>query len=305
MRNAELTVRGRRSTVVGIRRAAAAARPTHRAARARAATAAATTGLRTVVAGSEATGEPTVQMRYIKICRGSRRCNSNVPSFAAATVQATRLVLNVHGHAFEPRGQLLLRFDDELDEVANQVAVLVVEEGRGDAEVAHAPGTTDAVDVLLHVRGQVEVDDVLHVRDVETASGDRRRHQDGSLARAEALEGVLSLALAAIAVNRGHGVPLAVQILFEGVGAALRLDEHQRELVIRATAFCSDKQSVKYLLHKAERALHVLPPLPFLLMFEALSRSRRKERLSCSSTQTIFCVMFSDVEPTRPTAKKM
>lgn len=37
----------------------------------------------------------------------------------------------------------------------------------------------------------------------------------------------------------------------------------------------------------------------------ALSRSRRKDLLSFSSTQTTFCVMFSDVEPTRPTARKM
>lgn len=37
----------------------------------------------------------------------------------------------------------------------------------------------------------------------------------------------------------------------------------------------------------------------------ALSRSSRNERLSLSSTQTTFWVMFSEVEPTRPTAKKM
>lgn len=37
----------------------------------------------------------------------------------------------------------------------------------------------------------------------------------------------------------------------------------------------------------------------------ALSRSSRKDLLSPSSTQTTFCVMFSDVEPTRPTARKM
>lgn len=55
-----------------------------------------------------------------------------LPSFATTTAQSTRLVLYVHGHAFEPRRQLLLSFNDELDEIADQVAVLIVEERRGD-----------------------------------------------------------------------------------------------------------------------------------------------------------------------------
>jgi hypothetical protein len=37
----------------------------------------------------------------------------------------------------------------------------------------------------------------------------------------------------------------------------------------------------------------------------ALRRSSRKDRLSLSSTHTTFWVMFSEVEPTRPTARKM
>ena len=45
----------------------------------------------------------------------------------------------------------------------------------------------------------------------------------------------------------------------------------------------------------------------YLLLYwlDALMRSSRNERLSSSSTQTTFCVMFSLVLPTRPTAKKM
>ncbi len=97
-------------------------------------------------------------------------------------------------------------------------------------EIAHASGTTDAVDVLFDVGREVEVDDVLDMRDVETARSDGRGHQNGRLARAEPLEGVLALALAAVAVNRRHRVPVAVEELFQRVGAALRLDEHQREL---------------------------------------------------------------------------
>lgn len=37
----------------------------------------------------------------------------------------------------------------------------------------------------------------------------------------------------------------------------------------------------------------------------AVRRSNRKDLFSISSTQTTFCVIFSLVLPTRPTAKKM
>lgn len=53
-----------------------------------------------------------------------------------------------------------------------------------------------------------------------------------------------------------------------------------------------------------------LPPLKlhYSLIWNlpvAFSRSSRNDRLSNSSTQTTFCVIFSDVEPTLPTARKI
>lgn len=55
-----------------------------------------------------------------------------LPLGASATAAAaTALVAHLHGHALEPRRQLLLRFDDQFDQVTNQVAVLVVEERCG------------------------------------------------------------------------------------------------------------------------------------------------------------------------------
>ena len=94
------------------------------------------------------------------------------PAVAAAVLQT---------HGLEPAGQLLVALHQQLDQVLDQVAVLLVEEGCGEAEVAHAAGSADAVDVLLHVPGQVEVDDVLHVGDVQTSGRHRRRHDDRGL----------------------------------------------------------------------------------------------------------------------------
>jgi len=48
---------------------------------------------------------------------------------------------------------------------------------------------------------------------------------------------------------------------------------------------------------------HILEAPSSNALPEALRRSMRKARLSYSSTQTTFCVMFSLVLPTRPTAR--
>lgn len=56
------------------------------------------------------------------------------------------------------------------------------------------------MDVLLDVRGQVEVDHVLHVRYVETASRHRRGDQNGRRAAPEIAQRLFALPLGAIAV---------------------------------------------------------------------------------------------------------
>lgn len=42
----------------------------------------------------------------------------------------------------------------------------------GLTQVPHSPRSSDAVDILLYVARQVEVDDMLYVGDVQTPSGD-------------------------------------------------------------------------------------------------------------------------------------
>ena len=83
--------------------------------------------------------------------------------------------MDLQGVVLQPVRHRLLRLGQQLHEVAHQVAVVLVEEAGGQADVAHAAGTSDAVDVLLDVRRHVEVDDVLDMGDVQTAG----RHLTG------------------------------------------------------------------------------------------------------------------------------
>jgi len=60
----------------------------------------------------------------------------------------------------------------------------------------------------------------------------RSGHEHGRASGTEAAQGVLTLALRAVAVDRGHGVPFFVQVVFQSIGALLRLDEHESQRLL-------------------------------------------------------------------------
>jgi len=70
---------------------------------------------------------------------------------------------------------------------------------------------------------------VRDVRDVEPARGDVRRDEDRRAPRPEALERHLALLLRAVAVDRRRREAVAAEEVLERVGAALGLDEDERE----------------------------------------------------------------------------
>jgi hypothetical protein len=81
---------------------------------------------------------------------------------------------------------LELRLDEALD-LADPADLAEGDEGDGDARLAGPAGPADPVDVGLRALGDVVVEDVGDVRDVEAAGGDVGGDQDVGLAGAEAL----------------------------------------------------------------------------------------------------------------------
>ncbi len=95
---------------------------------------------------------------------------------------------------------------------------------------AGARGAADAVDVLLGHVGQVVVDDVRDIVDVDAARGDFGGDENTRLALLEAVERTGALALALVAVD-GVGVEAgAFQLLRDAVSAVLGAGEDQRAL---------------------------------------------------------------------------
>ena len=75
-------------------------------------------------------------------------------------------------NGLEPLRNLLVGFPEKLDEVTNNVLVTTVKEGGRDTDVTGTTSTTDTVNVVINVGRQVIVDNVRHVGNVETTSGD-------------------------------------------------------------------------------------------------------------------------------------
>lgn len=91
-------------------------------------------------------------------------------------------------------------------------------------------GFTNAMGVLLDTAkvgvGQIEVDDVHHVLDVKATGGDSGGDEDAYGTDAEGANGILTLALGAIGVDRRGGHADVVQVVVELVSATLAVDEH-------------------------------------------------------------------------------
>ena len=118
-------------------------------------------------------------------------------------------------------------------DAAQQVDLVDADQADRLAHRARPAGPADAMDVVLRVPRQLEVDDDREVLDIETACRDIGRHEDPDLAGLEALERPRPFRLRAIAVDRDRVEPLAVEARREPRGRELgaREDEDLVEVV--------------------------------------------------------------------------
>ena len=91
-------------------------------------------------------------------------------------------------------------------------------------------GSADAVNIVLRLVRQLEVDDVWEILDVEAARRHVRGHENLDEASSERLEGAGSLRLAAVAVDRRGADAASVQIRSQPARADLAACEDQNLL---------------------------------------------------------------------------
>ena len=132
----------------------------------------------------------------------------------------------------QPSRNLLVSFSEELDKLAGDVFIATVEEGNRDTSVTRTTSTTDAVDVVINIRGQVIVDDVGDVRDIQASRGDGSSNHNRRASAAEGGKRVLAFTLGSITVNRSGGELATHQELGEHIGHALGFDKDECQTVL-------------------------------------------------------------------------
>src|SRR3954451_5681680 len=157
-------------------------------------------------------------------------------AFGRLGTEAPPLALRDHDHLGGGAGDVLagqLHADRALD--ADDVATLRAGgERRGAAVGAGAAGAADAVDEVLGDLRQVVVDDVRDALDVNAAGGDISGDQDAVVAFLEALQRLVALALAAVAVDRGGLEAALGEPLGQAIGAVLGAGEDEERTLLIA-----------------------------------------------------------------------
>ena len=166
------------------------------------------------------------------------------------------LVLDLFADRDQPVSGFLVCFVQQFDQVECHVAIFVVEERGGQTKVTHTSGTTDTMDVLLNVVRQVEIDDVLYVRNIlekeesalaahlreihqtrkfsvtyKSTSGHSGGHQDRRATSSEVVQCLLTFSLRSVTVNTADRVALALQEVLQCVGSLFGLHKYQRQCV--------------------------------------------------------------------------
>jgi hypothetical protein len=155
------------------------------------------------------------------------RTTTATTTAATTTTRATTEATALTSNSLEESGNLLVGLFEEVEKVTNDTSIAAVEESSGNTSVSGTTSTTDTVDVVVNVGGEIVVDNVLDVRDIKTTSCDSGGNEDGATSRAEHLEGALTLTLGTVTVNGGGGEALVDEEVGERIGHTLGLDEDQ------------------------------------------------------------------------------
>ena len=140
---------------------------------------------------------------------------------------ASAAIGGLASNGLKESGNLLIGLLEKIDELSNDGSVTAVEEGRGNTGVSSTAGTTDTMDVVVNIRGQIVVDNVGDIGNIQATSGNSSGHENRADTVSELLQGLLTLALSAVTVN--------------GVGAHVLVDEEIRERVCHALRLNEDE----------------------------------------------------------------
>mmetsp|Transcript_45102 Transcript_45102/g.78750 ORF Transcript_45102/g.78750 Transcript_45102/m.78750 type:complete len:324 (-) Transcript_45102:1100-2071(-) len=215
----------------------------------------AATGSATTSATSSAAAATTVAV-VLTVILGTEALAASASATATSATAAREA--EAVAHALKPLGHLLVVLREELDQLLGDVAVLVVHQGQRVTHVADTAGTTNAVHVVVNVGGQVEVDHLCDIGNIQTSGRHIGGYEDGGAAGLKPLQGVLTLALGLVAVDGGSREVVSHEHLLQVVGTALGLDEHKHKALGHAAQELNDEVHLLVLFHPLNALSDVL-----------------------------------------------
>ena len=132
----------------------------------------------------------------------------------------------------QPTRDFLVCLPKQLNEISDDVLVAAVEKRSADTGVTGTAGTPDAMDVVVNVAGQIIVDDMGDVGNVESTGSYGRSYHDWSPTSSKGLKGHLSLALGTVTVDGRSGEVVAHQEVAQHVRHPLCFDKDKSETEI-------------------------------------------------------------------------
>mmetsp|Transcript_54239 Transcript_54239/g.117277 ORF Transcript_54239/g.117277 Transcript_54239/m.117277 type:complete len:215 (-) Transcript_54239:1229-1873(-) len=165
-------------------------------------------------------------------------CLANLPTHVLRTEPITTFAFTGDGspsraaEVAEPRGRVLLGFDEEVPQLRKK-ATLLVHKCDGHPLPACAASTADTVHVVVQLLWHVKIHHKCHVRDIETSCSNVSGDKDWVGACFEGMQSLLALLLRPIAMNCCYPQSCLVQLELQCVSCPLRLNEDNCETVLR------------------------------------------------------------------------
>lgn len=128
---------------------------------------------------------------------------------------------------------------EDINELSHNTLVASVEEGSGNTSVTGSTSSTNSMDVIVDVSGEVVVDNVGNVGDIKTSGSDGSGNENGGSTVSEHLESSLSVSLRSVTVNGGGREVFALEDITEVVSTSLGLDEDKGQ------ALASGRENIK------------------------------------------------------------
>lgn len=143
----------------------------------------------------------------------------------AAIAAVTPTTPTAHLHLVKLLWYSAASLRQNLDELSGITGVLRTKEADGSPLCTRSPAPPDAVDVVLHIIREIEIDDHLNVLHIEPAGGHVGGYKHEEVVRLEVFEDIVALFLGLVAVNAARLPAVLSQRARQGITTLLRLDE--------------------------------------------------------------------------------